>query len=227
MPREICRVGTLHEEYRIKDVIARNRVTRSKAVVCATEYGEREYVHQDRAAVVLPVNWEERLVYLIEQPRHNAAFAWHLEAARQLDIALKFGAASMVAVTVPASAVHVLEAPAGVMEREDGGDPKRTAVRELEQECGYRVEEDALTLVSEHHVSVGRSTEIHSCYFANITARTPHARPLGDGGEHIITWEYTFKEAWELLNGGRVRCAALGILLREMFLRVATRPLEE
>lgn len=224
MPKEICRVGTFRKSYTVKNIHILRHPKFLRILGYETEGGNRECMHRLNAAVVLPVDWEQRLVYLIEQPRTNVALVRDPAVVRSLDIALKYGTA-LGSIIVSADLVHMLEAPAGIIEPEET--PIETAVRELKEEVGFIVNASDLSFVSEHFTSVGGSTDRHFCYIASVTSSTPHVQPLGDGNERIATHAYTFKEAWALLRNDQIHCVSLAVLLREMFLRLYWQTLED
>lgn len=71
---------------------------------------------------------------------------------------------------------NIYEIIAGKMD--DGEDPKQTAIREVEEEVGYRIQENNLIYKSSFFASPGYSSEIIHLYAASVT----NADRVSDGG---------------------------------------------
>lgn len=94
----------------------------------------------------------------------------------------------------------VLEVPAGKVEA--GEDPEETAMRELEEETGYRALE-CNHLIS-YYPSVGYSTEQINCYYTERIATHRHAQRLDDG-ERVRVLNIPFKEVLEMIENGEIK----------------------
>jgi nudix-type nucleoside diphosphatase (YffH/AdpP family) len=60
----------------------------------------------------------------------------------------------------------ILEIPAGKLSENE--DPLKAAIRECEEECGYRIEESNIKLISSFFASPGYTTERYYLYFAQV-----------------------------------------------------------
>lgn len=87
---------------------------------------------------------------------------------------------------------NLVEIPAGKLEK--GEDPKTCALRELEEETGYRAE--SLEHVASYYTSPGFSDEIVHLYFSNQLTK---GKPQPDEDEFVELMEVTLQEAEDLL----------------------------
>lgn len=94
----------------------------------------------------------------------------------------------------------LLEIPAGTLKPNE--DPKECAVRELEEETGYRCKE--ISKMTECFVAPGYSTEKIYIYLAKRLTKTETKM---DEDESIILERYRFSEALEKIRTGEIRDA--------------------
>lgn len=85
---------------------------------------------------------------------------------------------------------HVLEIMAGKIDGDDS--PEETAIREAEEECGYRIKKGALKKITEFFASPGYTSEKFYLYYAEVT----DADRVNDGGG--LADEHEFIEQVEL-----------------------------
>ncbi|MEI3610849.1 NUDIX hydrolase [Pseudogracilibacillus sp. SO30301A] len=89
----------------------------------------------------------------------------------------------------------LLEIPAGKIELDE--DPKITAIRELEEETGYRAE--ALQYITSFYTSPGFANEIIHIYYSNALQKAEN--PIsGDEDEFIEIHELSIAEAEALMQ---------------------------
>ena len=102
----------------------------------------------------------------------------------------------------------ILELPAGTLE--PGEDPRETATRELQEECGYRPER--LDLILTGYAAPGYSSEVY--HFFRAEGLVPSRLP-GDVDEEIELVRMPLREAVAMARGGRMGDVktALGLLL--------------
>lgn len=213
----VSRVGDLQAAYAIGDMRL-DRAGYLRIVSFAVE-GSRhrnECMHRGSAVVVMPVDWEHGIVYLIVQPRPNKALVRDPQAAAALAVTVTEGRCPGE-IVVPASAMHVIDCPAGMIDPGEG--EAAAAMRETREETGFVVDEARLTLVSDHFTSVGGTSERHVCFIADVTGLTPEPRPEGDGDERIETRAFAFAEASDMLKDGRADTGSLALMLRELKIR--------
>ncbi|HEX6398843.1 MAG TPA: NUDIX hydrolase [Actinomycetota bacterium] len=104
---------------------------------------------------------------------------------------------------------HVLELPAGLLDV-DGEDPETCAVRELEEETGYRAV--SIRPLAELHPSVGHSSELVHLFLARIGTE-----PEGPPEEGIELVRRPLAEAAAEARAGRIADmkTALALLLAD------------
>ena len=95
----------------------------------------------------------------------------------------------------------LLEFPAGHVE--SGEDPEDTAVRELEEETGYKTKQ--IEYVYKYHPSVSRSRQ--TVHVFRATGLSEKGTTKHDGGEDIDTEILTVSELRKLIENGKVECA--------------------
>lgn len=76
----------------------------------------------------------------------------------------------------------IFEIVAGKMD--EGEDPKQTAIREVEEEVGYKIQEDKLLYKSSFFASPGYSSEIIHLFAASVTNSDKVSTGGGVDGEH-------------------------------------------
>lgn len=175
----------------------------------------RDMMDRGHAAVVLPVNFATRELYMIEQGRHLRIFVEHPEAKAALKEAKDGGHPDPI--DTASEAVRTLEVPAGIID--PGETAAQAAVRELQEESGIRVEESDLIEIATYYPSVGGSTETITAFFASLKGPVTHEQGHADTLERIIVWKMTFDEAFEALESGRIVTASSNIILRELRIR--------
>lgn len=213
----VSRVGVLADAYVISDMrLDRRGYLRIVTFKVAGAKRRNECMHRGSAVIVMPVDWARGIVYLIVQPRPNKALVRHPEAAAALALTQTEGRCADE-IVVPASAMHVIDCPAGMI---DGGESEESAaVREVKEETGFVIDESRLTRVSDHFTSVGGSTERHVCFIADVGGLTLEPKADGDGDERIETRVFSFAEASDLLRSGRTDTGSLALMLRELKIR--------
>ncbi len=208
------KIGKQYEAYDYEDL----RKERS-GFLNVYSFGIKGYTHRmellerGNASVVLPVDYAHRCVYMIQQPRHVLAFAANPEGRAALEIA-KHDGGNASAFSLSTESVSIFELAAGVIE--EGETPEKAALRELQEETGFVVAEDALKKIGTYHPSIGESTLLMHAYIASLPDPIVAAPTDGDGNESIRLWRMSFEEAWELVDSGRIRTASSMILLREL-----------
>lgn len=220
----ILKIGEQHEGYEYEDL--RKERSGFLNVYSFEVHGTShrlELLERGNASVVLPVDYARREIYMIQQPRHILAFAANPEGRAALEISKHDGSAPPFGLKT--ENVSLFELAAGVIE--DGETPEQAAVRELQEETGFVVTEDALTKVGTYHPSIGESTLLMHAYIADLRDPRAVAPTDGDGSESIRLWKMTFEEAWELVDNGRIRTASSMILLRELKIRDLQKRLNE
>ncbi|MGG0642696.1 NUDIX hydrolase [Sporosarcina gallistercoris] len=93
----------------------------------------------------------------------------------------------------------IIEIPAGKIE--PGEDPEKTAIRELEEETGYRAKE--FTYIQSFATSPGFADEVIHLYLAKSLVRVENPA-AGDEDEFINLQESTIDEAEEMMKDGRI-----------------------
>lgn len=95
----------------------------------------------------------------------------------------------------------VLEIPAGKIDPGEGQHPEKTALRELEEETGYRTEE--LTYINDMYLSPGFSNEKLYIYAATDLVKVENPRPQDDD-EVLELYELTLEEAKQAIQEGSI-----------------------
>lgn len=95
----------------------------------------------------------------------------------------------------------VLEIPAGKIDPGEGQHPEKTALRELEEETGYRTEE--LTYINDMYLSPGFSNEKLYIYAATDLVKVENPRPQDDD-EVLELYELTMEEAKQAIQEGSI-----------------------
>lgn len=172
-----------------------------------------DLMYRRDAVVVMPVDFGKREVYMIEQPRYLRAFVENDDGRA----AIGAGRNEEHDFDVRTDDILTYEFPAGII---DAGETKtEAALRELREETGLIVAEDALEEVAAYYPSVGGSTENLTAFIARVDGNTEMEHPEGDGHELIRTWLMSWDEAFALLDEGKIRTASCHLLMRELKLR--------
>ncbi|AXG39140.1 NUDIX hydrolase [Enterococcus gilvus] len=95
----------------------------------------------------------------------------------------------------------VLEIPAGKIDPGEGQHPEKTAVRELEEETGYRTEN--LMYINEMYLSPGFSNEKLYIYTATDLVKVENPKPQ-DEDEVLELYELTMEEAKQAIHDGLI-----------------------
>ncbi|MGF2941362.1 NUDIX hydrolase [Enterococcus xiangfangensis] len=95
----------------------------------------------------------------------------------------------------------VLEIPAGKIDPGEGQHPEKTALRELEEETGYRTEK--LSYINEMYLSPGFSNEKLYIYSATDLVKVENPRAQDDD-EVLELYELTLEEAKEAIQTGLI-----------------------
>lgn len=126
----------------------------------------------------------------------------------------------------PAVGRQTLEIPAGIIERDATGavqteTPEQTALRELSEETGYRVDGASLRLLTHLYPSPGITNELIHVYLAS--GLTPPAQPTGPADSSEIAGVLTvpLRAAVEMIGRGEIQDAKtiVGLLLARDALR--------
>lgn len=170
-----------------------------------------DLMDRGHAVVMLPADFAKRELYMIMQPRHVKAFA-DTEEGRAALVAARTGGTD-TSFDLDSEAVTVLELPAGMIDR--GETPVRAALRELHEETGIVVGEEALREVGTFYPTLGGSTERVTAFIVDVSTAT-FGQPEGDANEQIDVWRLPFDEAWRLIRTGFIKTSSSNILLREL-----------
>lgn len=212
MPRLVCRIGKMPKTYRYSDVRLERRGFLSIFSFGVSDKTRRqELMERGQAVVVLPVDRERRLVYLIEQPRHSKAFTTTAAGTGAVKNLLRTGAIK-TAFTAPAGRILTLECPAGMIDA--GETPLQAAVRELEEETGLVASPRELKPVKKFFLSIGGCTETVTGFIADVNRKTIKNPACGDGDETIAVWEFGWDEAFRLARSRRIESASGLIMLQ-------------
>jgi len=173
-----------------------------------------DLMHRRDAVVVLPVDFDQRVLYMVEQPRFIRAF---VETAQGSEALQQTNNGQETDFEIPIETVLTPELPAGVIDANES--PRQTAVRELKEETGITVSESALEEVATYYPSVGGTTERLTGFIAKLDDQTEFAPPEGDGFELIRVWKMSWDEAFDMLRNGEIKTASSHLLLRELMIR--------
>lgn len=191
-------------------------------------HGHRlEMLERGHAAVVLPVDFRTRELYMLAEIRANKPFGAFESGRTWIRKVMRDGFTTPEETfELPAAEARIYELCAGMIDADSKtGDPLETpvaaAVRELREETGLVVGEDRMLHVASWFPSVGGSSEMVHGFIADLPeghfdSRVP---PPGDGSEEIDVYRMSFDDAYELLKTGKIETAATGLLLRELRIR--------
>lgn len=175
-----------------------------------------ELLERGRAVVSLPVDFANREVYMVQQPRHILAYADDGTGRAALESAIALGAEARE-FTLDASVVTIFELAAGVIDGDET--PEQAALRELQEETGFVIPSESLEKICTYYPSAGESALMMHAYFAHLPSPPVSTPTEGAGDESIVIWKMSFEEVWEMLDNGRIRTASTQILLRELRIR--------
>ena len=214
MPKLVRQFGDFPERYDFSEVRpVRTGFLNILAFRVAGLKHRMEMMVRGSAVAVLPVDFKNRRVYMIEQPRHLRVFARHKAGKEAVDKALRCSAAPEL-FSAEKEIIVVTEVPAGMID--SGETPEQTAARELREETGIVVGQEALKPIRSYFPSIGGSTEELHLFLADLPDPLVWVDPAGDGTESIRVWEYSFKEAFARLEAGQVEGASSIILLQHL-----------
>lgn len=99
---------------------------------------------------------------------------------------------------------NIYEIPAGKIDQ--GEKPIRTAVRETEEETGYKIKKDKLKLIAEFFAAPGYTTEKFYVYYAKVKSsdRKTKGGGLAKENEFIQVEEMPVKKFIELATKGKI-----------------------
>lgn len=101
----------------------------------------------------------------------------------------------------------IFEIPAGKIDK--GENPINTAVRETNEECGYKLKAKNLKKVAEFFAAPGYTTEKFHLYYVNVKASDKKNRGGGlqEENEYIETIEIPVKKFMKMLQKGEIQDA--------------------
>lgn len=148
------------------------------------------------------------LVDEIDQGQHRYRRAWVQHPGAVVLVPLLGEDVLLVRQFRHATGQDILELPAGTLE--PGESPEETAVRELQEECGYRPQR--ITEILRGYAAPGYSSEIYHFFRAEdlVPSRLP-----GDVDEDIALVRMPLREAVAMARAGQLGDVktALGLLL--------------
>ena len=223
--RHIGRIGKAPDRLVYRDFRVERKGFLSILTYAIDGHGRRlEMLERGHAAVVLPVDFRTRELYLLAEIRTNKPFgafetgrAWNRKVLRdgftKPDETFEIPAAEARIFEVVAGMIDVDKATGELLET-----PKAAAVRELREEAGIAVGEDRLIHVASYLPSVGGSCEMVHAYIADLPEGHADAvvPPSGDGSEEIDVYRMSWDEAFDLLKKGKIETASTGLMLREL-----------
>lgn len=217
----IARLGALRDRYVFRQILRLHKgflnLFTYKVEGCPHDV---EMLWRDDAVVVVPIDWRDRTVVMVRQPRLNRAFVDDPTAQERLREALR-DEVSTSDFEVPAEHVVTLESPAGMVDK--GETPEAAAVRELLEETGYQAGPEALEKVVSVLPSIGGSAERVHLYFADLSKATYCGAPKGDGSENIEVVRLSWDEAYGLVSNGGITSSSSNIMFRELRIRELSR----
>lgn len=95
---------------------------------------------------------------------------------------------------------NALEIPAGKLELDE--DPLEAAVRELEEETGYKVEQDQFEKIFDLHPAIGYSSELIVIYF--VSGLDDQGQQDLDEDEFVNCKKYSIEEIFKLVSENKI-----------------------
>ena len=188
-------------------------------------HGRRlEMLERGHAAVVLPVDFRTRELYLLAEIRAHKPFGLFESGRAWIRKVMRDGFTKPdETFVIDAADARIFEVCAGMIDADPAtGAPLESAAaaasRELREETGLVVAEDRMLPVATYLPSVGGSCETVHAFFADLPEGHLEARvpPKGDGNEEIDVYRMSWDEAFGLLKDGRIVTASTGLMLREL-----------
>ncbi|MEA3249372.1 MAG: NUDIX hydrolase [Patescibacteria group bacterium] len=215
MPKLINQIGQLPDDFDYRCC----RLERGGFLsIYSYRLGDRDrrydMMYRRNCVVVMPVDFARREVYMIEQPRYLRAFVENDDGRKAVEAGPNGDGRDF---SIKTEELMTLEFPAGIIDK--GETKEQAAIRELREETGLIVTEDALEEAAGYYTSVGGSTEHITAFIARVDGNTETEQPVGDGHELIKTWLMSWDEAFGLLNAGKIKTASCNLLMRELKLR--------
>jgi nudix-type nucleoside diphosphatase (YffH/AdpP family) len=196
----------MHRIIQEKDVFNGSLQIKEGLIETETKQGKKESYSRERvcrpdAAAIFIFNEESQKVILTKQFRY--AIAGRVES-------------------------YLLEVVAGKVD--PGELPHETALRESEEESGYRINPGNLHLLASCFASPGYTSEKYFLFYASVTNadKQTSGGGLAEENESIETVEITYPEFTDLLNQGKLEdaktlLAALLLTTHKIFIKARTR----
>lgn len=166
-----------------------------------------EMVYRREVVAVLPVDFKNGVVYMIEQPRPVVHFVPDTpgqdgpQVAHGMPAYLAEGPRLDLSVDVPISRVLTLELPAGVID--PGETAEEAALRELREETGFAASASDLISAGNAFPSSGICAERIHLFYALVDGLRL-GRPSGDGTETINVRRVPINDALALARSEAV-----------------------
>lgn len=212
-PRVVSKTPQIPPLFTVRNVIIRHRgfLELDEYRVDGIRIPGIEIVHYPAVAVVVPFDSQEKIVYMVEQPRFAA---WMEKNIQPRADGRGTEPEKLVGRTILWNEICVVGFPSGRME---AGVPSLAALarQELLEEAGFDRPESEFIFCGKWLVSPGNSDETITVYLVMVSGQPEP--PSGDGSEDIRVWAVPLESLDEFLAERTVGLAtALGVrLLRE------------